>query len=488
METKVVSDQGEAINETYDTDILVVGGGISGLAAAVEAGHQEGVEVLLVESNAYCGGNGMGVEGMLGVDSVMQKEADIHLDPVELIGYEHQQAQYTPNGSLWLDLIYNSAENVQWCLDQGVEYDKVDDYHGTCVAPTFHWFKGGVASKGYVPQMKKRAEELGVKFLLETPVTGLIEEDGKVVGAYSKTKNKNIKINAKAVILATGGIGGDKDLVHRAGWKLENTVLTGMPSVKGDGYKLAMSAGAMDTITNSCQLIVNYIQALPYEGVYLHYDLLNGMMGLPAGGPFLWVNQDGDRFVNENIRQTNIMLQSLAINSNKVAYMIFDQEIYDNFTKDIENAKEVLEKAVEENKGNSLYKADTFEELAEKVGLPKEEFLRTVDHYNEMAAEGRDIDFGKETDKLIPINKAPYYIARLDFNYIVGIGGIGSNKWFEVIDDQFDPIPGLYVAGMDTAMQYHDVYTINVGGSACAHNVNSGRTAVKSAKQYIDSL
>ncbi|KAA9290055.1 FAD-dependent oxidoreductase [Aerococcus mictus] len=91
METKVVSDQGEAINETYDTDILVVGGGISGLAAAVEAGHQEGVEVLLVESNAYCGGNGMGVEGMLGVDSVMQKEADIHLDPVELIGYEHQQ-------------------------------------------------------------------------------------------------------------------------------------------------------------------------------------------------------------------------------------------------------------------------------------------------------------------------------------------------------------------------------------------------------------
>ncbi|MDK6375295.1 MULTISPECIES: FAD-dependent oxidoreductase [Aerococcus] len=485
MDYEKWSSQLDKIDETIDTELLIVGSGISGLAAAVQ-GAQEGLKVTVIEKNGFIGGNGVGVEGMLGVGSNMQKDAGISFEPIDVIQNEHSQAQYAADGSLWIELIYNSAENIEWCLEQGVEYEKVDDYHGTCSLPTFHWFKGGFASIGYVPQMSEKAKELGVEILLEHSAYSVIYEDGKVKGAYVKNKDKNIKINAEAVILSTGGIGGDIELVGLSGIKTENTLLTGMPGSTGDGYKISRAVGGKDMLRENCALLMNYIQAFPHKMAKLYLDPLNGMMGVPAGGPFLWVNQEGDRFVNENVKKVNMMYQSMAVNSNKASYTVFNQAIFDEFTKDIEDAKDVLAESVKTNEGDSLYKADTLEELAEKVGIPAEEFVKTVKHYNELAHDKHDKDFGKEEEFLVPIEEGPYYIARLDLNYVVGIGGIATNKRFEVINEDFEKIPGLYSTGMDAAPQYRHVYTINMGGSACAHNVNSGRTAAKSASRYIN--
>lgn len=97
-------------------------------------------------------------------------------------------------------------------------------------------------------------------------------------------------------------------------------------------------------------------------------------------------------------------------------------------------------------------------------------------------------DLAKDSDNLIPMEEGPYYIAWLDLSNLIGVGGIGSNRKFEAIDPNFNTIPGLYVAGMDSTMQYRNVYTITLGGSACAHNVNSGRHAAMNAKDYIASL
>lgn len=476
----------EEVFKEIDVDFLIVGAGISGLAAAVQAGS-EGIDSLVIEKNGFVAGNGGGVEGIFGINTKMQKEVGIHAEKEKIIAKEAEMGQYRVDGSFWVDLVNNSAENIDWLVKQGVQLTKVDDYHGTCMFPTFHWFKGGFASKGYVPFMKKRADKLGVKFLLETSAKSIIFEDNKVKGVYAQTPEGMLKINAKATLLATGGVGHNAALIEKQGWSTKNLHYCSMPSNTGDGYQIAMSLGAKDMLRESPEFMMNYIQALPHEGVHLYLDPINGFMSLPSGGPVVWVNQNGKRFVNENVKKYNLLYQRMAIGATKVTYQIFNQRIYDELTKNVPNAKEILAEGVEVNEGNSLFKADTIEALAKAVNLPEETFAETMYKYNKFAHNKRDEEFAKDAAMLVPIEEGPFYIARLDPSNLIGIGGVGSNQNFEVINDKFERINGLYIAGMDSTMQYRNVYTITLGGSACSHNVNSGRHAAMNAKKYIEA-
>ncbi|MBI0120235.1 FAD-dependent oxidoreductase [Lactobacillus sp. M0398] len=475
------------IIKEYSTDFLIVGAGISGLAAAVQA-RQLKMDTIVIDKNGFVAGNGGGVEGIFGINTKMQQAAGIHAEKEDIIAKEAELGQYRADGSFWVDLINNSAANIDWLVNLGVQLTKVDDYHGTCMFPTFHWFKGGFASVGYVPYMKKKADELNVKFLLETSATSIIEENGSIKGVYAKTPNGYIKINAKATLLDTGGVGHNPDLLEQQGWSTKNIHYCSMPSNTGDGYQMAMSVGAKDMLKESPEFMMNYIQAFPHEGVHLYLDPINGFMSLPSGGPVIFVNQDGRRFVNENVKKYNLLYQRMAIKATKVSYEIFTQEIFDKLTQNVAKADEILAKALKENEGNSLFKANSIAELAEKVNLPSDVLVKTVNDYNSFCDNGKDLEFNKDQDMLISMKEGPYYIARLDPSNLIGLGGIGSNRKFEVINNDFEKIPGLYASGMDSTMQYRDVYTITLGGSACAHNVNSGRQAAKNAEKYIQNL
>lgn len=193
------------IVKEISTDLVIVGSGIAGLAAAVQAGEL-GIKTLVLEKNSFIAGNGGGVEGIFGINSSMQKKAGITTQPEKIIAKEMQLAQYRPDGSFWVDLVRNSAENIDWLLKNGVKLTKVDDYSGICQFPTFHWFKDGVAASGYVPYMKEKADKYGVKFLLNSPAYSVIYHNQKVEGVYAKTKYGFIRVNAKATIFATGGV------------------------------------------------------------------------------------------------------------------------------------------------------------------------------------------------------------------------------------------------------------------------------------------
>lgn len=475
------------IDKEISVEYLIVGAGIAGLASAVQA-REEGLETLVIEKNGFVAGNGGGVEGIFGINTKMQQEAGIHAEKEDIIAKEMELGQYRANGAFWVDLVNNSADNIEWLLKQGVQLTHVDDYHGTCMFPTFHWWKGGFASEGYVPYMKKRCDELGVKFMTSTSAISIIQEDGVVKGVYAKSADGIVKINAKATLLCTGGVGHSAELIEKQGWSTKNLHYCSMPSNTGDGYKMAMAAGARDMLVESPEFMMNYIMALPHEGVHLYIDPINGFMSLPSGGPTVFVDQDGRRFVNENAKKYNLLYQRMAMQSVKNAYEVFNQDIYDRITAGIPDADKVLAQAVETNEGDSLYKEDSLEDLAKHFDLPKDVLTKTLSDYNKFARQGKDEEFAKDSDNLIPMEEGPYYIARLDPSNLIGVGGIGSNRKFEAIDPDFNTIPGLYVAGMDSTMQYRNVYTITLGGSACAHNVNSGRHAAMNAKGYIASL
>lgn len=480
-------EEPQKIVKTIDADLVIVGSGIAGLAAAVQAGEL-GLNTVVLEKNSFVAGNGGGVEGIFGINTKMQQAAGIHTEPEKIIAKEMQLAQYRVDGSFWVDLVNNSSANIDWLVKNGVKLTKVDDYAGICQFPTFHWFKDGVAASGYVPYMKKKADEYGVKFLLNTPAYSVIYEDNRVKGVYAKTTKGFIKVNAKATIFATGGVGHNAKLIAKQGWQTKNLKFLSMPSNTGDGYQMAMSVGAKDMLQESPEFMDNYIQALPTNRL----TKMAPETMIAGGGPVIWVNQNGRRIANENITSYNMLYQHMPIKATKNTYVVFNKKIWDQFAKIALLKKpapdEILADAVKKNRGNSLYEENSIEALAKDVGIPEDTLVKTVSDYNDFCHEGRDREFNKEKADLVPIEDGPYYIGRLDNSNLVGLGGIGENNNFEVVDENFNVIPGLYAASADSTIQYRSVYTITLGVSACAHSVNSGRHAVMNAKKYIDNL
>ncbi len=464
-----------------DTDIVVVGGGMGGLTAAVQAALN-GASVILLEKCEELGLGGAHAEGQFGVGSRMQQEAGIDFTIADVVAHEMELAQFRSSGSLWLDLCQNSAGNLDWCEEQGVVYDSVDDYFGTCSLATFHWFHNSNAMDGFITPMIARAEELGVDIRKSTAATELVIEDGAVKGVVAEDADGTETINAKAVILATGGVAGDFELLAKQGWTPNRLALGGVATTVGDGYKMAQSAGNRSMLEESCSFIQNYIPAMGFEVFPQFLDPINGMItGLAAGGCELWVDQDGRRFWDESTPSLNMMYQTMPTRDNKASYVVFSQSMYEDLYAATEGAAERLASCVESNEGGSLFKADTIEGLAEAAGIDADNLVAAVERYNKMCEAGEDTDFYKDADKLVAIDEGPFYIGRIEQLVYCSIGGIGVDKDFQCIDADWEKIPGLYSAGIDCAMLYRAVYTITLGGSCSAGVVNSGRGAANAA-------
>lgn len=464
------------IKETLDADVLVVGLGMSGLAAAVQAASN-GAKVIGIEKMNATGGNGIGVEGIFAVGSSLEVEQGIEIDPAEIVRGELEASQWASGGDLWLDLVHSSGGNVDWLMEQGVKFSGVvDDYHGNSAYPDFHWFDGDVASSGYIPQMTDKAKELGVDMLLETPAVGLIQDgQGAVTGAYAESKERGtLQINAKSVILATGSWGQSKDYISQRGFMYDNVRYGGVDGHEGDGITMASAAGARNFVSNSTFNCTNTIGEFEFKSTFI--------WNAGGGGTCLFVNENGDRFINEDFAQNNFELQSVPAMTQKQMYTVFDRAILETWLKDAPDELDTVDNANDE----ALAKADTIEEAAKAIGLDADALKATVDQYNRLASAGVDTDFGKAPEFLVPITQPPFYVGKLTQELLVGIGGIETNRHGQALDHDKNPIAGLYAIGTDGCMLYRNIYTINVGGTCNANNINSARNAANHATGSTD--
>jgi fumarate reductase flavoprotein subunit len=475
------------IAETLEADIIIVGAGISGLSAAVQA-SQDGNKVIVLEKGGKVGGNGLGTEGVFAVNSDLQQQQGIHIDPVDIAAKELEQAQYRADGSLWIDLINNSAENIAWLQSNGVEFSGVVDNYHTGLYPTMHWFKDSAGALNYVPQMQAAAESSGAEFRVGTRATQLIIDNGVVAGVYAQDESgAYIQVNAKAVILASGGIGANRELLVQQGWeqsKVDEMMIQCVPSVEGDGYTMAMAVGAKDFLPNSADQSFNAIRAFGFDSTPPYTSPLNASMGPASGGAVLWVNQYADRFNREDIVYINMAAQATACKGNRETYTVFDQAVLDTYTTDPADAEIVAGAFTSENE-DSIFKADAIEDLAGHFDLDVETFTKTVERYNGFCRDGRDMDFGKDAQFLKAIETPPFYIAKVISLLVVIDGAIYTNKHAEALDNNLQPIPGLYAVGLDGAMLWRNVYTQNMPGTVMGNNVNSGRNAARSAAAYV---
>ena len=481
---------------TYTCDVCICGAGNSGLSAAVEAA-QQGLGVVVLEKQGGTGGGGIGTEGVFAVNSTMQQEAGIAIEPAAIIATEMEYSHNRANGLKWFDLVRASGENISWLKECGVNFTGVvDDYHGGKFE-TFHWFGENRAHDDFSPAMTATAKGLGVQFLLNCPGTELIiGDDGAVAGAWAQKLNGDyVRVDAKAVILATGGFANNDEYLQEGGFSDTSNVKRFLYGYDGDGVRMALEAGGANNIPRMSGLMQLTVSGAP-GGEYGTYGRGDGLVVAGHSARSLWINEDGQRFCAESAGIENWMADMIPSLVHQKLYSIYDAKVfkdaYDNMIAprlDWEATQAELEERVVENPHDDFFSADSLEELAKKacgtLDLDFETVMESIETYNRMCEQGDDAYFGKPAEHLQKLENPPYYFCYMPQSCMVTFGGIRTNRKMEVVDKTGTPIGGLYSAGVDSADLWPNIYTINVPGGTNANNINSGRFASKSAAAYI---
>ena len=478
----------------YEAQVVVIAGGPSGLAAAVQAA-EDGADVILIEKNAAVGGAANMGMGPLAIGSHYQQRQMIDITVEKALKMFMEYTHYNVDGRLVKRYFEQSAETIEWLEDMGVEFEGAYKYFTKSEA-TWHIVKtdqgiGPRAASFMNKALYARAQELGVKVLLETPGKKILkDEDGRVCGVLAVDKDgKEITIACKAAIICCGGGGANPDFIkEETGFTFGVDMFNfAVPGNVGDGIKMAWEAG-------SAKVPVRIEQAANFEGIdELPQSVPNVLMQ-----PNLLVNKFGKRVMDEEQMQNTTYLSNACVHQKgRVLYSIVDTSIvkdyirngvdeismvrFDPNVSDFFEGGEIAEKTG--NKG--LFKADSLEELAEKCGIDVDNLIETVDDYNDYC-DGYDEEFFKRKKYLRPLTKAPYYAAAVRPGGYGTVGGIRINENCEVCDEDYDPIPGLYAAGADACNLYDDSYMFLLPGNSMGWAVNSGRIAGMEAATYVE--
>ena len=473
--------------ETLEADIVVVGAGGGGMAAAIEA-RQLGADVIVLEKNASYGGTSAYTEGLFAVGSRWQKEAGVEITADEVLQKTMNYHHWIADAELTMTFFEMSGETVQWLEDLGVVFTGARTLGPSL--QTWHTYEG--LGGQYTKSLYEAATAAGVQFMMETPGQELIMEEGKVAGvAALRADGSRIALKANAVILATGGFADSEEMINEyTSLNFDDVVAVGSPGRTGDGIRMGMEAGAATEGMGTIMLCGALVTSLNFDS----------QLNVAAGRqPMLWVNEKAERFADEGI-VTNFSYSGNAMSRQNKVYNIMDQailqEMHDNgcfFGKGmyvptgspLDDVFNQLDAAIEADDPN-IFVADTIEELAGKMGLDPVKLAGTVETYNGYCAAGHDAQYGKAEKYLYPIENGPFYGFSLAKSYYCTVGGLKVNTNIEVLREDESVIPGLYAVGCDAGGLYGDSYDVGIAaGSQEGWAVNSGRLAARSAVAYL---
>lgn len=494
-----------SFTETIDTDILICGAGHGGLVAALAAA-EAGAKTLVIEKS---GSIGTLREYWGVINAQCQKDAGLNIAGTDVVNELMRYADYRADQrviNLWAN---ESGETVDWLMGhlskEGftivAETDIGEGKHG--IYPIYPvqcnvqvpGAAAGPEAFSAVPQaVQKNAEGLGAVFRFDTALVQCIVENGKVTGAIAQTSDGFLRINAsKGVLIATGGYEGDAELLKALQPETYNAIAlaSGLPQNVGDGIKAGIWAGGRKDEFPAFMLFDRGAVAPDAEA------------GMPASGEMFWmgsqpwlkVNLSGERFCNEcapydfPIHATGLWkgntwcsLYDANWKANVVAFHTqgcsrIDKSPTQGMTQTflfeiIEGMNQaLLEKGV-------IVQADTFAELAEKLGVPADALVKTVERYNAMAKTGVDADFGKPAKDLIALDNPPYFGVRQGAAAYCSLDGLRINADCAVIDKDDQPVEGLWAAGNVSGGFFSGNYPELIFGCACGRTMTEGRHAV----------
>lgn len=482
--------------ETIDVDMCVLGAGGTGLAAAIQA-TQLGLDVVVLEKQAMVGGSFVGTEGLFAVGSHWQDEAGESFTAdeviIECLDYHH----WIPNPALYEEFFTRTAETVDWLEGLGVVFDHVQALGDS--RNCWHVYEGEGSEGTGVTFMKSfsaAADELGIRIELECPGKQLIMEGGKVAGVLAKRSDGTVvQVNAPVVVVGTGGYANNGDVIRDLnGADPTRITPSGMAGRDADGLKMMRAAGGQ--LAAQAGTIMFYGPILPGTSYGSEIQAATSMQ------PHLWVNQDAERFVNEDMFLKNFAYAGNAVHNQERTLTVCTQAIIDRYIDEgpdvgvgvyvnagsplTKLADQLADAMEDEESAPYIFKADTVEELAQAAGLGPEKLAATVEAYNEMCAAGADTRFSKPAEYMRALEEGPFYAFEVFNGYFTTVGGIKVTPQTEVLDDTNTVIPGLYAGGSDAGGLYGDTYDVGIAaGSQASWAINSGRLAAKNGASYL---
>ncbi len=479
----------------YECDLCVIAAGPAGLAAAVSAAEKEARVVVLEKAPTTGGASNMAM-GPLGVETKIQRESLIGITREEAFRKFMDYTHWRVDPRLVREYIYKSASTIEWLQAMGVEFFGAFKYFPESEA-TWHIVKpesgemGPRASGAMIRIMTERAKELGVQFLFETPAKKILKEGGRVVGVLATDKSgEEVRVDCSAAVIATGGFGDNPEMIKEmTGFEYgKNMFNFRVPGVVGDGLKMAWEAGADKT---ACNIEMAY--SCPAGDECPTVKALHQQ-------PNLMVNLQGERFVNEDVMSnTTYFSNALATQKKSVGWSVVDDSIVNHYRKNgpdkfnlvfhihsFEPYRDEFEKAAK-SYPKFFVTADSIEELAEKMGVDKAGLVKTVAEYNE-ACKSRDTLFAKDSRYMKPLKGPKYYAIAFYPGGYGSLGGIRINYKTEVLDTEWNPIPGLYSAGTDANTIFGDSYVFILPGNTMGFALNSGRMAGENSVDYLVAL
>ncbi len=496
----------EDVEATYD--VVVLGGGGAGLTASITAA-QNGAKVILVEKAGSLGGNTLiAGQGFNACDPARQANTEmseallgqlksyLDLDPADFGAFAEvletvkgQINDYIASGSTTLfdspelhmlhtymggkrtgldgtviepDLelartfATNALDALEWAESIGAQWNDTTSTILGAMWPRSH----GLANGNVITILTDAAKANGVEIVTDTRANELIVENGKVVGVKATTSaGANVTLHANSgVVLATGGFSANAPMVveYNNYWPgLSDTMpSTNAPTITGDGIVMAKAVGADLVGMGFAQLMPS---SHPVDG-----SLFSGIWG--SAETQVFVNKEGKRYVNE-YAERDVLSKAALEQTDGIFYIICDNKIAKN-----------ADVAGMEAKGNVVV-ADTLEELAEKLGIPADTFVETIERYNSFVDAQKDDDFGKPLfgEK---IDEAPFVATPRSPSLHHTMGGVKIDTTTHVISTEGNVIDGLYAAGEVTG----GLHAGNrLGGNAMTDFLVFGRIAGENA-------
>lgn len=444
--------------ENINTDVVVVGGGGAGLSAAISA-KENGANVVLVEKMLMLGGNtNYATAGINAANTKLQKKLGIE-DSAELFYKDTMKGgKNVNNPELVKKLTGDSANIIDWLTERGADLSEVVFTGGQSAKRTHRPAGGQAVGPVIVDALADTAEKNGIDVRTETEVTKILKTGDKVTGVEVKHKGETYNINAKAVVMATGGFGANAEMVAEYKPSLKGFGSTNSPAITGDGIKMVKAVGGdlVDmTEIQTHPTVVHKKTAMITEAV--------------RGEGAILVNREGKRFVSE-LETRDVVSKAELEQTGKSAFLVFDQEVREKLG--------AINGYV--RKGFAIEGA-TLEELAKKVGIDAKSLVETMNKYNGYVKAGEDKEFGK-TALPRELVKAPFYAIEVSPAVHHTMGGVRINTNAEVLTADGKVIPGLFAAGEITG----GVHGANrIGGNAVTDITVYGKTAGENAAKFV---
>ena len=502
-----VENNATAEDSTVDADVVVVGAGGAGMTAAITAAA-EGKSVVILESQSMVGGNSVRATGGMnagktvyqdenefgesaGVEKTLKTAAEKYADNETITALaktvSEQWAAYQANPTGYFDsvelmeldtmiggkgindpelvetLCANSADAIDWLDEHGITLHNVSSFGGASVKRIHRPVnaEGKTVSVGsyMIPLLQENCEKAGVKMMLDTTATEILTDaNGAAVGVKATgASGETVTVNAKAVVLASGGFGANLDMVVKYKPELKGFMTTNAPGIQGQGIEMAEAIGA-------ATVDMDQIQIHPTVEANTAALITEGLRGDGA----VLINAEGKRFIDE-VGTRDVVSAAEIAQTGSYSWLVVDQAMVD--------ASSVIQGYIK--KGYTVT-GETYEELGKAMGVDAAAFAETMDKWNGYVEAKNDPDFGR-TSFANPLNTAPYYAVKVTAGVHHTMGGLKINANTEVLNEKGEVIPGLFAAGEVTG----GVHGANrLGGNAVADFTVFGRIAGAAASDY----